>query len=115
MGIMRAVTFFCTLALTSFGGAMTCSKGCERQPGEHTGTREMPTRSIQEVLAAHTDAWMAIPGVVGMGIGEFEGQPCIKVFLAGRTPGLAEKFPSALEGYRVILEVTGQFRALDPE
>ncbi len=115
MGIMRAVTFFCTLALVSFGGAMACSTGHGEQLGDDTGTRAMPTRPIQDVLAAHTDAWMAIPGVVGMGIGECEGRPCIKVFLASRTPGLAEKFPSALEGYRVILEVTGQFRALDPE
>ena len=39
-------------------------------------------RPIQEVLQEHTARWMATAGVVGTAIGEFEGRPCIKVFLA---------------------------------
>ena len=72
----------------------------------------MPTRPIQEVLKEHTAQWMAIPGVVGTAIGLFEGQPCIKVFVTEMTNELVGKFPSAVEGYRVILEESGEFRAL---
>ena len=72
----------------------------------------MPPKTIQVVLAEHTDRWMAIPGVVGTAIGLFDGQPCIKVFVAENTEELVAKFPSALEGHRVILEESGEFRAL---
>ena len=72
----------------------------------------MPAKTIQEVLGEHTDEWMAIPGVVGVGIGQFEGRPCIKVFLAEKTEESAAKLPTAVEGHRVITEETGKFRAL---
>lgn len=72
----------------------------------------MPTKAIQQLLAEQTAEWMAIPGVVGTAIGEFEGQPCIKIFLAEKTDELAASFPSTLEGHRVVLDETGDFRAL---
>ena len=72
----------------------------------------MSARPIQEALEEHTAEWMAIPGVVGTAIGLFEGQPCIKVFVAEKTDELAARFPSTLDGHRVILEETGEFRAL---
>jgi len=72
----------------------------------------VPANTIEQVLAEHTPQWMATPGVVGTAIGLFEGQPCIKVFVAENTEDLAAKFPSALEGHRVVLEETGEFRAL---
>jgi hypothetical protein len=46
---------------------------------------EVTPVSIQEVQEAHTPAWMSIPGVVGTGIGQCDGEPCIKVFVAQRT------------------------------
>ena len=72
----------------------------------------MPATTIQEVLEEHTDAWMATPGVVGTAIGEFEGRPCIKVLVAEKTRQLQERIPTAVEGHRVVLEETGEFRAL---
>ncbi len=72
----------------------------------------MPAKTIQEVLAEHTDAWMATPGVVGTAIGELEGRSCIKVFVAEKTEELLAKIPGTLEGYPVVLEETGEFRAL---
>jgi hypothetical protein len=72
----------------------------------------VPTNTIERVLAEHTPRWMATPGVVGTAIGLFEGQPCIKVLVAEKTDELAAKIPSAVEGYRVLLEETGEFRAL---
>lgn len=72
----------------------------------------MPAKTIQDVLQEHTEGWMAMPGVVGTALGESEGRPCIKVFVAEKTQELAEKIPGTLEGHRVIVEETGEFRAL---
>ena len=73
----------------------------------------MRSRTIDEVLEAHTDELMAVPGVVGTAVGECAGRPCIKVFVTERTPALERRIPSALEGYKVDLEATGELRALD--
>ncbi len=72
----------------------------------------MPTKTIQAILEEHTAQWMAMPGVVGTAVGEFDGRPCIKVFLAEKTEELAAKFPRTVEGYQVVMEETGEFRAL---
>ena len=72
----------------------------------------MPAKTIEVVLAEHTDQWMGIPGVVGTAIGLFEGQPCIKGLVAEKTDELAAKIPSIVEGYQVVLEESGEFRAL---
>ena len=55
---------------------------------------------------------MAIPGVVGIGQGEFDGKPCIKVFVTGKNPEFLRQIPENLGGYPVILEETGEFHAL---
>ncbi len=73
----------------------------------------MPERTIEQVQEAHTTEWMAIPGVEGTAIGLFEGKPCIKVFSSRKAEELRDKIPSTAEGYPVIIEQTGTFRALD--
>lgn len=69
-------------------------------------------RSIQDVLSLYTKEWMALPGVVGTGIGECDGDPCIRVFLAEELPESLAAIPDSVEGYRVDVEVTGSFRPL---
>jgi len=64
-------------------------------------------RSIDEVLAAHTESLMALPGVVGTAVGLCDGQRCIKVLLADSSPDTKRRIPSRLEGYPVVIEVTG--------
>jgi len=71
----------------------------------------MPTQSIQEVLAAHNDSLMAIPGVVGTAIGICDGAPCIRVFVADSGSARRVKVGTRLDGYPVRVEITGQFRA----
>lgn len=75
----------------------------------------MAQRSIEQVQADYTDEWMAIPGVEGVGIGLFEGEPCIKVFSSKKAQELLPKIPAVVEGYPVIVEQTGTFRALEPQ
>ena len=71
---------------------------------------EAGPRAIEEVLNANRDALMATPGVVGVGIGQAGGRPCIKVFVVDNSSNLAAQVPSALEGYAVVIEATGGFR-----
>ena len=72
----------------------------------------MPEKPIEEVIREHTAALTSIPGVAGMGQGECEGHPCIKLFLSKKTPELLERLPASLEGYAVVVVETGDFRAL---
>lgn len=72
----------------------------------------MSAKTIQQVLEEHTQRWMDIPGVVGAAIGELNGRSCIKVFVAEKTEQLQAEIPSRLEGHPVVLEETGEFRAL---
>ena len=73
----------------------------------------MREKTVQAVLKEHTDSLMSLPGVVGTAQGECDGKPCIKVFVAKKTPQLLSQIPSSLEGYLVAVEETGEIRALD--
>lgn len=85
------------------GALVSCS-------GTHSGGATVAARSIDEVLAAHTDSLMALPGVVGTAIALCDGERCIKVFLADSNPDTKRRIPARLEGYRVVGEVTGTIR-----
>ena len=82
-------------------------------PSDLEKGQSMPERTIEQVQEEHTNAWMAIPGVVGTAIGLHEGKPCIKIFTSSKPQQIREKIPSIIEGYPVIIEETGPFRALD--
>ena len=72
----------------------------------------MAGETIKEVLKKHTTDLMSMPGVVGTGQGLCEGKPCIKVFVIEKTPDLDQKIPKTLDGYPVVIEETGEFKAL---
>jgi Raf kinase inhibitor-like YbhB/YbcL family protein len=71
--------------------------------------------SIAQALERHADSLMAVPGVVGVAEGRCAGTPCIKVLVARRTPELARRIPATLEGHRVEIHETGEFRAFAQE
>ena len=77
--------------------------------------RTMPERTIEQVQEEHTDEWMAIDGVEGTAIGLYEGKPCIKIFSSKKVEELQARIPSTVDGYHVIIEKTGAFRALDEQ
>ena len=93
-----------------FGAVVSCAK---KTGGDQQREGPMPGETIQAVLQRHTEGLMALPGVVGTAVGECEGKPCIKVLVVKRTPALVQRIPSTLEGFRVVIEETGEFRALD--
>lgn len=70
----------------------------------------MRSRSIQQVLAAHTDSLMALPGVVGTAIGRCDTMLCIRVFFRDSSAVARQAIPDTLEGFPVQVEVTGEFR-----
>ncbi|WP_198650330.1 hypothetical protein [Oceanimonas marisflavi] len=72
------------------------------------------SKTIEQVLYAYRDEWMALPEVEGTGIGLCEGTPCIKVYSSRITAELRSKIPLCIEGYPVIIEETGSFRAWKP-
>jgi hypothetical protein len=74
-----------------------------------------PNRDINAVLSAHDKELLAIPGVVGVYVGTLADRrtPCLKVMLAREAPELRRTIPGEIEGYPVIVEVTGEIRALD--
>lgn len=78
--------------------------------GTQSGRPTVATKSIDQVLAAHTDSLMALPGVVGTAVGLYEGEPCIKVLLADSGGTTKDRIPSRLEGYRVVIQVIGAVR-----
>ena len=80
---------------------------------KHEGEKKMQAKTIEVVLEEHTDKWMSIPGVVGTAIGEYKGKPCIKIFVVKKTAELTKKIPSKIEGFPVVIQETGEFRALD--
>ena len=92
-------------------GALACSTAQRAAEGGGGGEgRAVATKSIDQVLAAHTDSLMALPGVVGTAIGLYQGERCIKVLLADSGGDTKERIPSRLEGYRVVIEVIGTIR-----
>ncbi len=72
----------------------------------------MAPRTIEEVLKENARKVMSIPGVVGVGQGLCEGNPCIKVFVVKKSPELDQKIPKTLGNYRVLIEETGEIRGL---
>jgi hypothetical protein len=91
--------------LVLLAGALACSGS------QHGGRGATVTaKSINEVLAAHSDSLMALPGVVGTAVGLCDGERCIKVLLADSNPATKSRIPARLEGYRVVVEVTGTIK-----
>ena len=69
--------------------------------------------TIEQVLKENTSKWLAIPGVEGTAIGMCNDKPCIKIFTSARPDEIQPMIPAMIEGYQVVVEYTGQFRALE--
>jgi len=74
--------------------------------------QEKQPLTIEQVKTQYEAELMAIDGVVGVGIGECRGKPCIKVYLENDSEELKRQIPSQLGGFKVDTEVTGPIEAL---
>ena len=73
---------------------------------------QMPSKPIEEVLDEHTPKLMSMEGVIGTAEGLCNNESCIIVFVIKKTDELIHKLPNTLEGYPVLIEETGVFKAL---
>jgi hypothetical protein len=73
----------------------------------------MPANDLATVLRNHTARLMAIPGVLGTAEARCEDKPCIKVYVAKKTPEIEKQIPPAIEGYPVVIQETGSIRPLN--
>ena len=73
-----------------------------------------PRRDINDVLRAHDKELLAIPVVDGVYVAALEDgkTPCLKVMLAQKSAETERAIPKTLEGYPVVLAVTGEIRPL---
>jgi hypothetical protein len=74
--------------------------------------REEQRLTIQQAKEQHETELMAIDGVVGVGIGECEGAPCVQVLLENESSELKRQIPTQLDGFTVETEVVGSLEAL---
>ena len=88
---------------------MACAN---KEVDDYQGENIMPAKTIEEVLKEHTKELMSVPGVVGTALGLCDDTPCIKVYVVKKTSELDQKIPDILEGYPVMIEETGEIRAL---
>ena len=117
LGRTKTSLLWSALKMTVFGVGMIVLGsrivGCVKKPVSNSEeAKKMTAKTIEEALNAHTDEWMSIPGVVGTAIGEFKGKPCIKILVVRKTEQLKKKIPSQVEGFPVVIEETGEIRAL---
>ena len=68
--------------------------------------------TIQEVKKIHETRLLALPAVVSVGIGlDKEGQSAIIIGLDSPNPETERKLPAEIDGYSVVVKVTGQIKA----
>ena len=103
--------FTANKVVSLLAGTGACARfQADQEPLEQEETTAMAP-NIEAAQAKLTDRVMALPGVVGIGIGECEGAPCIKVFVVRETEELDRQIPSTFEGFPVEMQVTGEFFA----
>lgn len=73
----------------------------------------IPDTTIIAAQEALTPTVMALPGVVGTAVGLCDDVPCIKVYLARRNEELMAQIPDMYRGFKVDVEVSGEFQARD--
>ena len=75
---------------------------------------EPKPRDINDVLRAHDQELLAIKGVVGVYVGVLDDSktPCLKVMVATKSAEVERAIPKTIEGYPVVVEVTGEIKPL---
>lgn len=76
------------------------------------GQEQAMAKPIAEVQQQHAGKLMAVPGVAGIATGLDRGKSCLKVYVIEKTPELMRQIPRELGGYPVIVEETGEIRAM---
>ncbi len=102
MGVLGLAVALCAALVPARNAAADAAKG-----------KTMAEMSITQALKQATPGLMKIEGVVGTAQGVCDGAPCIKVYVARKTPGLLAQIPATIAGHPVAVEETGAFKALE--
>ena len=105
--MLKILTF--SIGMILICSMVTFADEAGKDQGEKT---QVPKKPIEQVLKEYTDYLMSLLGVVGTGQGLCSGKPCIKVFVSRKTEQLEQEIPKTLEGYPVVIQETGKFKAL---
>ena len=71
----------------------------------------MTESTIEELLQKNSERWMSIPGVTATGLGLFNNEPCIKIFVTEITEQIKKQIPEHIGNYRIVIEQSGLFEA----
>jgi hypothetical protein len=74
-----------------------------------------PRRDINVVLAEHDKALLAVKGVTGVYVALLDDHhptPCLRVMIEQDSAAVRKQVPSSIEGYLVVVEVSGKIRPL---
>ncbi len=110
------VRYFAAIGLAMGIATLGCSK---EEPAPKSSTEQTEANSltvklpIEQVMTEFTDSLMSFPGVVGVGVGDSAGKPCIAVLVVEKTTDLEAQVPKQLGGYPVRIDETGDFRPDD--
>jgi hypothetical protein len=77
---------------------------------------ETPSRrDINAVLRSHDQELLKLPGVVGVCVALLPDNktPCLKVLLSQSNSKTQQALPKLLEGYPVVVEITGEIRPMN--
>jgi len=94
---------------TTLLAAIILMTGCGQAKTRDTGGQAVADapRTIEAVLAAHSDSLMAVPGVLATAVGRCKGAPCIRILVSRVTDEVQRRVPSQLEGFPVQVDVSG--------
>lgn len=74
----------------------------------------VPDSDVIRVMNKHADSLMAIPGVTGVSVSALpDGSPTIMILIIEESATLRESLPDSLDGYPVVVNVSGEIRPLD--
>ncbi len=76
------------------------------------GEEVVPQKTIEVVLRENNPELLSLPGVVGTAESLCSGRPCIKIYVTRKTSDVVRTIPKVLEGYPVMIEETGEIKAL---
>ena len=103
---LSSLCLFAVLTMVACAGPGSGSPGA----GEESVIPDTTIVAAQEEL---TPTVMALSGVVGTAVGLCNDVPCIKVYLARRDEELMSRIPDMYRGFKVDIEVSGEFQAQD--
>ena len=94
--------------------AVGALSGCSKDDvGDMVKGSLVNEKTIEQILEDRTDQWMAIPGIEGTAIGIFGNEPCIMILSSVAPQQLRSKIPETLNGYNIVIQQTGTFRAFE--